>query len=150
MDVDIQIRNAFADDIDAMNGLLSELFTIEDDFIINSAKQQQGLELLLQKPDAKILVATHLDRVVGMVSMQSLISTASGARVGLIEDMIVTHDLRGKGIGKLLLSAMIEESEQLGYVRLSLGADRRNDAAFEFYKRFEFKSSNMGLMYRSL
>jgi GNAT superfamily N-acetyltransferase len=150
MDADIQIRNAFADDIDAMNGLLSELFTIEDDFTINPAKQQEGLELLLQKQDAKILVATHLDRVVGMVSMQSLISTASGARVGLIEDMIVTHDLRGKGIGKLLLSAMIEESEQLGYVRLSLGADRRNDVAFEFYKRFEFHSSNMGLMYRKI
>ena len=150
MGVDIQIRYAYADDIEAMTGLLSELFAIEDDFIIDSAKQREGLELLLQKPDAKILVATYSDHVIGMLSMQSLISTACGTRVGLIEDMIVSSEFRRRGIGRLLLDSMIEEAVQLGYVRLSLGADRRNDAALDFYKTFEFKSSNMGLLYRNL
>jgi ribosomal protein S18 acetylase RimI-like enzyme len=150
MGVDIQVRNAFAEDIDAMVGLLFELFSIEDDFSIDPDKQLRGLQLLLQKPDAKVLVATHLDCVIGMVSMQSLISTASGARVGLIEDMVVTSEFRGMGIGKRLLASMMEEAQELGYTRVSLGADRRNDAALEFYKRFEFMSGNMGLMYRSL
>jgi ribosomal protein S18 acetylase RimI-like enzyme len=150
MDAEITIRNAYSDDISDMVGLLSELFAIEDDFIIDSLKQMQGLELLLQKPDAKILVAVHVNRVVGMISMQSLISTAIGGRVGLIEDMIVSMDFRRMGIGKLLLAALIEESEQLGYERLSLGVDRRNDPALHFYEGIGFKISNMGLMYRAV
>ncbi|MDD2266909.1 GNAT family N-acetyltransferase [Sulfuricurvum sp.] len=150
MDADIQIRYAYAEDIEAMTELLSELFAIEDDFLIDPAKQKQGLELLLQKPDAKVLIATDSNRIIGMVSMQCLISTAGGARVGLIEDMIITFEYRGMGIGSLLLDSMIEEAGELGYARLSLAVDRRNDAALDFYKRFEFKSSNMGLLYRNL
>lgn len=150
MGVEIHIRNAYAEDIGDMAGLLGELFAIEDDFTIDPLKQTQGLELMLQKPDAKILVAVHENRVVGMITMQSLISTAIGAHVGLIEDMIVSAEFRGMGIGKRLLAAMIEESEQLGYERLSLGTDRRNESAVCFYEGIGFKMSNMGLMYRSL
>ncbi len=149
MGVNIQIRYAYADDIEAMTELLSELFEIEDDFVIDTAKQQRGLELLLQKPDAKVLVATHLNRVIGMVSMQSLISTACGERVGLIEDMIVNTDFRRKGIGKRLFESMLEEADQLGYARVSLAADRRNDTALDFYRTFGFEASNMGLIYRN-
>lgn len=142
------IRRASFNDIPAMAGLLGELFGIEDDFLIDTDKQIRGLTLLLQNSAATVLVAEVEERVIGMVSMQSLISTAMGEKVGLIEDMIVTADFRGKGIGRLLLMGMIEESERLGYGRLSLGADRRNSPALCFYKTFGFETSNMGLMYR--
>jgi len=146
----MKIRHADYNDISAMAQLLSELFTIEDDFIIDTDKQIRGLQLLLQNHDATILVAEASHRVVGMISMQSLISTAMGERVGLIEDMIVTADFRRMGIGKLLLGAMIKESQRLGYARLTLGADIRNELAINFYQTFGFDMSNMELMYKSI
>jgi ribosomal protein S18 acetylase RimI-like enzyme len=142
------VRKAHYTDISAMAQLLSELFTIEDDFIIDTDKQIRGLQLLLQHPDTTVLVAETSGHLIGMVSMQPLISTAMGERVGLIEDMIVTSDFRRMGIGKSLLGAMIEESKRLGYVRLALGADKRNESAIDFYQTFGFETSNMGLMYR--
>ena len=148
MDADIKIRNAHSDDIGVMAGLLLELFLIEDDFTIDVEKQIQGLELLLETDNCRVLVAEILGQVIGMITMQSLVSTAMGERVGLIEDMIVSHEFRRIGVGRLLLNTMIENANSLGYGRIALGADRRNESAIAFYQTFGFETSNMGLMYR--
>lgn len=142
------IRRACYDDIDAMAGLLSELFAIEDDFSIDIEKQSRGLKLLLDTPSAILLVAESKEGVIGMASVQTLISTAMGEYVGLIEDVIVTEAYRGAGIGKALLEALIAESECAGLKRLALGADHRNHNAIAFYQKHGFSISNMGLMYR--
>jgi ribosomal protein S18 acetylase RimI-like enzyme len=145
--VEINIRNAHHDDLDAMLGLLVELFLIEDDFTIDIEKQICGLELLLESQNCFVLVAEISGQVIGMISMQGLISTAIGERVGLIEDMIVSNEFRRIGVGRLLLASMIEYAKSFGYGRIALGADRRNKSAIAFYQTFGFEISNMGLMY---
>ncbi|MDO9057054.1 MAG: GNAT family N-acetyltransferase [Sulfuricurvum sp.] len=142
------IRRACYDDIDAMAGLLSELFAIEDDFSIDIEKQSRGLKLLLDTPSAILLVVESKEGVIGMATLQTLISTAMGEKVGLIEDVIVSEAYRGTGIGKALLEALIAESEGAGLKRLALGADHRNHKAIAFYQKQRFSISNMGLMYR--
>lgn len=144
----VSIRLANLDDLASMADLLKELFTIEDDFVIDTQKQIYGLQLLLEQSNITVLVAHYHNRIVGMVSMQQLISTSMGERVGLIEDMIVQSDFRGQRIGSLLLSSLITLSKQLGYKRLSLGVDLRNTPAKAFYAGFGFQPSNMGLMYK--
>lgn len=141
------VRPANLHDLDAMVRLLEELFGIEDDFIIDPQLQRQGLLLLLESPDALILVVEESGEIIGMVTMQTLVSTAIGGRVGLIEDMVIDSRYRGSGIGGKLLTSMIDKADERGLCRIALGADRRNDAAIGFYHRFGFKSSNMGLMY---
>ena len=141
-------RPAIDDDLPFLANLLEELFTIEDDFVIDTSRQIHGLQLLLNTPDVTVLVAHKNDRIVGMVSMQQLVSTVMGQRVGLIEDMIVHSDFRGQGIGSMLMDSVIAVSQQLGYSRLTLGVDLRNTPAKAFYTRFGFQTSNMGLMYK--
>lgn len=145
----MRIRRAALSDIPAMAQLLAELFTIEDDFAIDSEKQIHGLHLLLQNPDAVVFIADKENCVIGMITLQSLISTVMGKQVGVIEDVIVTRDFRGEGIGSSLLRTAIEESKRLGYPRLALGADSRNERAIAFYRKHGFKTGHMGLMYRS-
>lgn len=142
------IRHAAYKDIPEMANLLCELFSIEDDFSVDAEKQFRGLKLLLDSPNATVLVAEADERVVGMVSMQSLVSTAIGENVGLIEDMIVAQVYRSKGIGSRLLEALITESARKKYGRLALGADNRNSKAIAFYQKYGFTTSHMGLMYR--
>lgn len=104
---------------------------------------------MLKDPSGTVLVAESDGGVVGMATMQRLISTAMGEYVGLIEDVIVDEAYRKRGIGKALLEALIAESAARGYARLALGADRRNTNAIDFYRSRGFVSSQMGLMYRS-
>lgn len=148
MDDEFSIREATFDDIPFMSVLLEELFTIEDDFVIDTQKQIDGLSLLLEQSNSIVLVAQHHQYTIGMVSMQELISTAMGDKVGIIEDMIIHTNFRGQGIGSLLLGYLIRLSKQLGYKRLSLGVDLRNTPAKAFYARFGFHTSNMELMYK--
>lgn len=141
------IRRAEKSDISEMVELLCELFSIEDDFTIDRQKHAWGLHLLLENLDAIVLVATQEERVIGMASVQPLVSTAIGESVGLIEDVVITSAFRGNGIGKRLLEVLIEESEKVGLKRLALGADHRNHSAIAFYQKHGFTTSHMGMMY---
>jgi ribosomal protein S18 acetylase RimI-like enzyme len=145
---DIRIRQAQTDDLKAMAGLLKELFAIEDDFTVDTEKQILGLSLLLDHGDTDVWVAEDQKKVIGMVSMQRLVSTAMGEYTGMIEDLVVAERYRGMGVGSSLLETVIAESAKKGYGRLSLGADNRNNRAIEFYRRKGFAASHMGLMYR--
>lgn len=142
------IRRAEISDITEMVELLCELFAIEDDFTIDREKHRRGLTLLLDNPDSIVLVALQEDRVIGMASVQPLISTAIGERVGLIEDVVIMSCFRGRGIGKNLMERLIEETQKAGMKRLALGADERNHKAIAFYQTLGFTTSHMGLMYR--
>lgn len=146
----MNIRHAVAADIDNMVSLLEELFAIEDDFPIDRFAQRQGLELLLKDPEAIVLVAEEMGNVVGMATMQRLVSTAAGGYVGLIEDVVVAGSFRGEGIGTQLLESLIEESDKKNYLRLALAADERNIRAIAFYEHYGFHVGRMGMMYRNV
>lgn len=149
MDDNLSIRLAYSDDIHAMVKLLGELFTIEDDFTINTENQSRGLALLLENAHSIVLVAERDNNVVGMITLQRVISTAMGEYVGIIEDVIITQECRGLGIGTKLLESAIDEADQRQWGRLTLGVDLRNTKAIDFYKKYGFSTSHIGLMYRS-
>ncbi|MFZ2889075.1 GNAT family N-acetyltransferase [Sulfuricurvum sp.] len=148
MDDNISIRLAYSDDIPVMVKLLGELFAIEDDFTIDTEKQSCGLELLLQNSHSIVLVAEIENTVIGMITIQRMISTAMGTYVGTIEDVIVAQECRGSGIGTKLLDAAMDEADERGWGRLALGVDLRNTKAIDFYQKKGFSTSHMGLMYR--
>ena len=148
MDDNVSIRLAYSDDVPVMVKLLGELFAIEDDFTIDTEKQSQGLELLLQNSHSIVLVAEIDNTVIGMITLQRMISTAMGTYVGTIEDVIVTQECRGSGIGTKLLDAAMDEADERGWGRLALGVDLRNTKAIDFYQKKGFSTSHMGLMYR--
>lgn len=118
-----------------MCGLLSELFSIEADFSPDSQKQAKGLSLLLTDSSglSAVLVAEKGDEIVGMCSVQALISTAEGGPVGLLEDLIVKKEHRGNGIGTRLLSEIFRWCEMKNISRLQLLRDLDNERALKFY-----------------
>jgi len=133
--MDITIRHARPEDIPQMCDLLSDLFTIESDFKPDRSKQVRGLELLVNDlmGGSFALVATIGDEVVGMCTVQTLISTAEGGHVGLVEDVIVRRDCREQGIGTELLYEAIAACKAKGLSRLHLLADKENKTAQDFY-----------------
>jgi ribosomal protein S18 acetylase RimI-like enzyme len=138
----ITIRHARSDDVSAMVGLLGQLFAIEADFEADKQAQARGLSLLLRK-EACLLVAENDGVVVGMVSIQPLVSTAEGGMVGLLEDLVVDEACRGKGTGSLLLRAALDWAREQGLTRVQLLADRNNAAALHFYSRRNFQSTQL-------
>ena len=143
--MDITIRPARPGDIPGMVGLLEDLFTQEADFTPDVERQVHGLSSLVADPSGRacVLVAEARGVVVGMATVQTVISTAEGGRVGLVEDVIVDRDHRGKGIGTRLLDEVITWSSRKGLKRLQLLADRENLRALDFYLHRRWNSTSL-------
>ena len=141
----ITIRTAKPSDIPQLVELLKELFTIEADFEFDQEKQACGLTLLLNSEKDCILVAELLsdNKVLGMCTVQTLISTAEGGPVGLLEDLIVAVDFRNQGIGAKLLAEAVNWAECQGLKRLQLLADKNNLPALNFYQKQGWESTQL-------
>jgi ribosomal protein S18 acetylase RimI-like enzyme len=139
----MNIRTATTEDIPAMAELLYQLFAVEIDFSPDYPTQVRGLELLLARDNAEIFVAESDGDLVGMCTIQVLVSTAKGAEVGLVEDVIIDIHHRGKRIGSSLLQALEDWASERGLARLQLLADRDNHPALGFYRRQDWHLTNL-------
>ena len=133
--MNIVIRDALTQDIDAMIRLLVHLFTIETDFKVNPQRHRKGLALMLAgcRKHKCIKVAEVDGKVVGMCSAQTLISTAEGGNVTLVEDMVVLPEYQRCGIGRKLLDGIEAWAIDHGSRRMQLLSDRTNFKALDFY-----------------
>lgn len=132
----IVIRPARSDDIPQMCGLLADLFAIESDFSPDTGKQARGLKLLLEDRSGRSCVAVAVRKgvVIGMCSVQTVISTSEGGPSGLVEDLVVRRELRGSGIGSALLDHVLTWCKERRITRVQLLADKDNTPAISFYE----------------
>lgn len=145
MKTGITIEDAQKEDLREMAGLLSVLFEIESDFDIDFEKQLSGIEKLFEHEGCDMLVAKHENRVVGMLTMQRLISSAEGSYVGQIEDLVVYEEYRKMGVGSRLINRMRNRAQEYGYKRIQLAADMDNSNALKFYTKRGLKKTNLNV-----
>lgn len=142
--MDIAVSIAVPGDITALCGLLQVLFSQEAEFRPDHDAQVRGLAAIVGDPaTGEILVARGGGRVLGMVSLLYTVSTALGARVAWLEDMVVLPETRGAGVGGALLDAALAHAARRGCRRITLLTDADNVAAQHFYQRRGFQHSPM-------
>ncbi|MEW6163827.1 MAG: GNAT family N-acetyltransferase [Pseudomonadota bacterium] len=135
---------ATADDLPALCDLLTELFTLEADFRPDRERQLRGLRLILDTPAlGRLFVLRVGGRVAGMANALITVSTAQGAPVLLLEDVIVGAAARGGGLGRKLVEHVCEWARAQGMARVTLLADKDNAPALAFYDRLGFEPSAM-------
>jgi GNAT superfamily N-acetyltransferase len=145
MHATVVIRHAEIADLDALSALLHVLFSLERDFSFEAVKARRGLRLLLERENALLLAAEADGETVGMCSVQTLISTAEGGPVGMVEDLVVAEGWRGHGIGRMLLTEAEDWAASRGLTRLQLLAERENHAALDFYDRLGWSATHLAV-----
>lgn len=141
----IEISAASPEDIPQLVELLNQLFSIEKDFCPDRERQVLGLSLLISQPEQGIIkiVRNAGGTVIGMVSAQLVISTAQGTPSVWVEDMIVSKEYRGYGIGKTLLQSVLEWARQHGATRAQLLVDTKNEPALEYYRHLGWEATQL-------
>ncbi len=138
------LRRARSDDILALVHLLHSLFSQEEEFTPNGALQERGLRAILSDPRlGEVLLAEEDGRAIGMVSLLYTVSTALGARVAILEDMVVDPSRRGAGVGSAILARALRLCRERGCARVTLLTDARNTEAQRFYEKSGFAQSAM-------
>jgi GNAT superfamily N-acetyltransferase len=147
----MKIDFATSSDLPELAGLLAELFTLENDFVPDRDKQLRGLALILDNPACgQLFVLRDGTQIIGMINALITVSTAEGGRVLLLEDVIVQSGYRGRGLGRQLVCHVIDWARAEGMTRVTLLADRNNQAALDFYSKLGFDRSFMTVLRKTL
>jgi GNAT superfamily N-acetyltransferase len=88
------------------------------------------------KPVWKAFVAEADGLIVAFALYYIRYSTWKGCRMYL-EDLIVTEEWRGNGIGKLLFNRLFQEAKDLGFNGMTWQVLDWNEPAIDFYKKYE-------------
>ncbi len=134
--MEIQIREARETDCDAMMELVKELALYEkapeqvtvnfDHFV------QSGFGA---NPVWWAFVAEADGKVIAMALYYIRYSTWKGQRMYL-EDILVTESMRGKGIGGMLMEALIKEGKAKQFTGMMWQVLDWNEPAIHFYKKY--------------
>lgn len=141
----ISIHTAVHSDIPGLVGLLKQLFSIEKDFAFNPQAHKRGLKIMMDGcgKHRVIKVARSGEKIVGMCTAQTRISTSSGSICAILEDLVVDQGYRELGIGSALLDQVQIWGQKKGIVQFSLLADKYNTPALLFYRKKKWRSTNM-------
>ena len=133
----IFIEKAVKEDCEAIMQLVQELAVYEKAPDEVTVAMEHFIESGFgKKPVWEAFVAKENGIVKGFALYYIRYSTWKGQRMYL-EDLLVTEEMRGKGIGKLLFDKLMEECKSKKYSGLVWQVLDWNEPAINFYKKFE-------------
>lgn len=94
-----------------------------------------------EKPVWWAFVAEENGIVLGFALYYIRYSTWKGQRMYL-EDLLVTEEARGRGIGKLLFDALIVDAKEKGFTGITWQVLDWNEPAIKFYKKLQAEISS--------
>ena len=131
------IRRAVKDDCARLLELVQELATYErapDDVTVTLDHfTESGFG---KQPVWWAFVAEVDETIVGFALYYIRYSTWKGQAMYL-EDILITNEMRGKGIGKLLFDRLIEEAREKKFNRIIWQVLDWNEPAINFYKKYK-------------
>ncbi|MFX1475514.1 MAG: GNAT family N-acetyltransferase [Promethearchaeota archaeon] len=135
----VTIQPATKTDLPMMRNLLQELMdAVEDTVGFDIEQPVKNYENFIEGSGNYMLVARDEDRVLGFVSFTTRKTIMHTLPSGLIDEIVVTRDSRGSGIGKLLILAVIDKCRELGCCEVEVSTEKTNTKAREFYKSCGF------------
>ncbi|MFN8075753.1 MAG: GNAT family N-acetyltransferase [Kineosporiaceae bacterium] len=100
------------------------------------------LARLLGARTTVVLLAEVAGRPAGVAVLFLRDSTWTDAPVGTLEELYVTPDLRGRGTGTALLTALLQELAGAGVTEVDVPVDEGDDDARRFYERLGFTNTH--------
>ena len=141
---DILIRKATQSDLRAIGELLEDLIHAMDDTEgIDVGTAVKTCQDLLNDAGSHFSVAETAGTVVGFINFASRRTILHQSPSGLIDELVVASEYRGKGIGRQLVLATIEKCKQLGCCEVEVSSEKTNIKAGEFYRQCGFKERGL-------
>jgi len=140
---DIKIREIVEEDIE--NGFLECLDNLRKTSDLDKVIGKDILKKIIANPDHIIHVAEIDGKIVGSTTLlieQKFIH--NGGKVGHIEDVVVSKEYEGKGIGIKLVNSLLENAKMMNCYKTILDCQ---DELIPFYERIGFKQESNQMRY---
>ena len=143
---DVLIRNATEPDFQMVKGLVKELYdALEIKEGMNKELSKKKYKDLLNDSKVAILVAESDGVVIGYLTLNFNRSLLDANITAIIDELIVSKDHRGKGVGSKLVTIAIKRCRYNGCSEIGVGTEFSNAAARKFYERCGF--SEIGVIF---
>lgn len=111
----------------------------EESRLLPDTEWQKRLEVAQRKTETIILFAEVDGRLVGMMGA-ALLQPKKIAHIASIFGVYVEASMRGKGIGRRLMAALLAELDRKPQIeKLTLGVNTQNKVALSLYQKFGFE-----------
>lgn len=131
---DLEVREATSADLE----LIVPLFDAYRRFYRQPSdipRARSFLRARLDRKDSVIFIALDESEAVGFTQLYPSFSSVSMARIFILNDLFVSPEARGNGVGSALLVAAADFGMQAGAVRLALTTETTNTVAQSVYER---------------
>lgn len=136
----IEIRLAMEEDAPVIHRLLTEL---EQSLGMQGLVKRKSTDILRHgfsdTPFFEALIAWQGDGAVGLALYFSEFSTWRGSPGVYVQDLYVSDEIRGSGLGRRLMETVIERSRGWGATYCKLSVYGQNEGALAFYRKLGFK-----------
>ena len=135
---DIKIREIIETDIE--NGFLETLDSLRKTSDLDKKIGKDILKKIISNPDHIIHVAEENGKIIGSTTLfieQKFIH--NGGKVGHIEDVVVSKEYEGRGIGFKLVNSLLEKARVMNCYKTILDCQ---DELIPFYERIGFKQES--------
>ncbi|MFO0819053.1 MAG: GNAT family N-acetyltransferase [Pirellulales bacterium] len=112
-----------------------------DDQPLSDFARQNLIAGLRAHPTSLVFLALHGDQPVGIATCFRGFSTFAAKPLINISDFFVEPTLRGQGIGRMLLDAVLAEAKQTHCCKLTLEVQQNNSRARSIYGQFGFQQA---------
>jgi ribosomal protein S18 acetylase RimI-like enzyme len=144
---DVSVRQATLADL----SLLVPLFDAYRQFYRFPSDREGAHRFLLERlenDESVVLVAFDGAAATGFTQLYPSFSSASMARIFVLNDLFVSPEARGRGVGSALLHTAEEYGRRSGAVRLVLSTEVGNTAAQSIYERLGWKRDTAFYVYQ--
>ena len=141
--VDITIREL--EEKDLFNGFLESMDSLKLASNLDTEKAKEIFEKISSNSNHFVYVAILDGRVVGSTTM--LIEPKfihDGGNVAHIEDVVVSNEYQGKGIGEMLMRSLLDLAKDNNCYKTILDC---SDEVKPFYEKIGFKRTSNGMRY---
>lgn len=140
---DIIVRKILESDLDS--GFLESLDSLRKSSDLDKNKAKEILKKINKNPDHTIFVAQYQGRIIGSTTLlieQKFIH--GGGKVGHIEDVVVSKEFQSRGVGVIIIKAVLEYAKSQGCYKTILDCD---DSVRLFYEKIGFARHSNGMRY---
>ena len=133
------LREAASTDIEALLGLY-ELLEFKPALSLSLKAARVRFEKYKGYPNYRIYVAELGEVIVGTFALIIIDSVAhSGKPFAVVEDVVVSQDSQGRGIGRRMMEFAMCRCKELGCYKLTLSSHLKRQKAHSFYESLGFE-----------
>ena len=139
--MDISIRAAAERDVQRILEIINyeiEHSTVVYDYEPRTYAQQLQWFQKKQADQMPVIVAEELNQILGFATY-GIFRPWDAYQYSVEHSIYIDKSARSKGIGKLLMTELIQLAKSGGYHTMIAGVDGSNEGSFEFHKRFGFE-----------